>query len=676
MATSLGKKLWTPSPERQALTRLYSFSTWACSKTGSSFSNYDSLYRWSISNPVVFWQLLQEFLQVRWQQPPQAEGQLPLKPNMIGAKWFPDATLNYAENLLGVPDEREAIVSFTEGVDTPKRWTRLELWNAVALVADALKKSGVGRGDRVAGVISNVPEAIIAMLGTASVGAVWCSSSPDFGPQAIVDRLAQVAPKVVFFTRRYFYAQKLVDCMPTLESCLAHLPSVKKVVLVDHLEGSCEPSRTLGSSLATNTVSWSKFLGDCPQTQKTPRTLCFEPCFFDDPLFILFSSGTTGVPKCIVHGVGGTLLQHKKELALHSDIRPGDRLMYFTTCGWMMWNWMVSALSLDATLALYDGAPHVPSPKVLWDVVASEKITAFGTSPKYLATCQAAGLRPHATHDLTALRTVLSTGSPLLPEHFSWVYEAVKTDVHLASISGGTDIVSCFMLGVPTEPVYSGEIQRPGLGMAVEAWSESGQVVPAGEKGELVCTVPFVSMPVGFWNDKDGAKYQNAYFTFFLNHPRGIVWRHGDFIAFTANGGIVVYGRSDATLNPGGVRIGTAELYRVVETHQGVLDSVAVAVPAKDGDVEIVLFLKMKDSHRADEEFCLGLRKRIRQSLSPRHVPAKLLSVKDIPYTRSGKKMELAVLNAFLGNEVAQIAAVANPESLTEFQMLGRTHAK
>lgn len=676
MTETMKKLLWMPTADRVKTSAMQAFLQ-TVAGADNPCRNYDELHRWSVAKPEAFWQSLQEFLRIKWTTKPDAVWDRPDGTKLLGVKWFPGATLNYAENLLGAPDVRPALASMVEGRGTVDLWNRRQLWDGVALAAEGLRLAGVGKGDRVAGVLSNTPEALVAMLATASLGAVWCSSSPDFGVQAVLDRLAQVAPKVLFYTSHYVYAGKLTDCTGTLKACIQGLSGLKLVVVVNHL-GDSEPQQHLKELEAGKTssmiVSWMNFLGKDPQipAAEGPRTLAFAPCGFSDPLFILFSSGTTGVPKCIVHGVGGTLLQHKKELALHTDIKAGDRLLYFTTCGWMMWNWMASALTLGSELVLYDGAPNFPSPRVLWEIVERERVTAFGTSPKFLSTCMTAGLRPIADHQLSALKTLLSTGSPLLCEHFEWVYTNVKQDVHLASISGGTDIVSCFMLGVPTEPVFSGEIQRPGLGMAVEAWTEQGACAKVMEKGELVCTLPFVSMPVGFWNDPDGAKYRQAYFEYFPGHARGEVWRHGDFVAFSPTGGIVVYGRSDATLNPGGVRIGTAELYRVVEGYPGALDSVAVGAPIAEGDVEVVLFLRMATSVTLDDSLRTELKKYIRSKLSPRHVPAKIFQVADIPYTRSGKKMELAVLNAYLGKPVPSRTSVANPECLLEFETLGK----
>ena len=632
---------------------------------------YEALHRWSVQNTGPFWSHVAAFTGVKWLKEPATSWIPPRVPGSIrGSQWFVGGRLNFAHNLLPAAGSKAALVAIAEGLSGSRTVTTLELWQSVALCAKQLRAVGVVKGDRVAGVLINGVEAIVAMLATASIGAVWASCSPDFGQQAILDRLGQIAPKVVFYTPCYVYGGKAINCRAAVEGAIEQIPSRPLQVAVDHLGGEAP---TGGDGLS----EWGGFLGQDPLAVKEPMKIPFEPCDFSDPLFILFSSGTTGVPKCIVHGVGGTLLQHKKELVFHTDLRPDDRLFYFTTCGWMMWNWMVSGLSVGASLVWYDGAPQLPSPEALWERVHELNVTAFGTSPKFLSTCASAGISPKSRWSFDQLKTVLSTGSPLLPEQFGWVYQNVKDDLHLSSISGGTDIVSCFMLGVPYEPVFAGEIQRPGLGMAVESWDSNGVQVRKGEKGELVCTRPFVSMPVAFWNDADGAKYRAAYFDFFQtqgDQSNSEVWRHGDFIAFTDHGGIVVYGRSDATLNPGGVRIGTAELYRVVESQSEVQDSVAIGEPMADGDVRVVLFVRPKDGIKWDDEAGEKIKKAIRAALSPRHVPALILPVDDIPYTRSGKKVELAVLASFLNQTVSNLQAIANPECLESFCRLGLQH--
>jgi acetoacetyl-CoA synthetase len=649
--------LWRPSASRIETAALTSFARVASVRAGRPLADYDALYRWSIEDTAAFWQAVADFCGLIWQRPASRAYTPPPAGGMLGARWFEGATLNFAENLLTpvtrTPDA-EVVVSHAEGRGRVALRGR-ELLSAVARCAAALEAHGVGPGDRVVGILANVPEALVAMLATAARGAVWSSCSPDFGAAATCDRFGQVAPKVVFFTTGYLYGGKRFSTKAAVEEALARLPA-RLAVAVDHLEGA--PVTPLVQ--AVETIAWDRFLGT-----GSPR-LEFVPRRFDDPQYILFSSGTTGVPKCITHGVGGTLLQHAKELVLHCDLKAGDRLLYYTTCGWMMWNWMASALACGATLALYEGSPASPDTGALWRVAADEGVTHLGVSPKYLAACAAEGLSPRELLAGARLRTLLSTGAPLLPEQFAWVYREVAADLHLASISGGTDIVSCFMLGVPTLPVRAGEIQRAGLGMAIEAWDETGHPV-RGRKGELVCVQPFPSMPVSFWNDPDGAKYRNAYFT----HYDREVWRHGDFVEITAEGGIVVYGRSDATLNPGGVRIGTAELYRQVETLPEVADSLAIGREA-DGDTEIWLFVKLRDARPLDAALETRIKATIREALTPRHVPRRIVAVQDIPYTRSGKKVELAVTEAVHGRPVTNMAALANPEAMVEYVAMGR----
>lgn len=668
--TTYGTPLWTPSPARIARSAMHRFSLFAESHGAGPFPDYRALHAWSIESPSSFWQLAAAFTGVRWQTPARASFLPPPTGKMRGAKWFPGATLNYAENLLlgaeeGLED-REVVVAYAEGA--PRRaYTAAQLRAAVARCAAALRAAGVGPGDCVAGVVGNLPEALIAMLATAALGGIWSSCSPDFGAAAVCDRLSQVRPKVVFFTSSYAYNGKTFDLGPTIAQSLERLAGVQTAVLIDHLgKTAAAPARA---------TSWDAFLGGAAQAE-----LAFAPRAFDDPLFILFSSGTTGVPKCITHGVGGTLLQHKKELLLHGDVGPDARLLYYTTCGWMMWNWMVSALATGASLVLFEGSVSHPDLGALWSVVRDERVTHFGTSPKFLGACMSAGLDARAILDddgaakggvQRALQTVFSTGSPLLPEHFSWVYGQLGPDLHLASISGGTDIISCFMLGNPALPVRSGEIQCLGLGMAVEAWDDGGRPV-LGEKGELVCKQPFVSMPVCFWNDPEGTRYRAAYFERYAASSGREVWRHGDFIEITPDGGVVVYGRSDATLNPGGVRIGTAELYRMVETFPGVADALAVGERDGHGDTNIILFVKLKPGVVLDDGMAAALKKTIRAGLTPRHVPYAIHAVDDIPYTRSGKKVEIAATQAIHGEAVQNIAALANPESLDAFVAYGK----
>lgn len=643
------KPLWTPTERRSRDTVMQAFATFVAERTGRSFVTYQDLHDWSIRELDLFWGLLSEFVGIVWMTLPEAS----YVPGMTlrDGTWFKDSTLNFAANLLPRPSDEIVLVCYQEGL-AKRSFTATDLWNAVARVATHLKSLGVGRDDRVAGVLSNGPEAVIAMLGAASLGAIWSSCSPDFGQTGVFDRLSQIEPKVVFLTKCYHYNGKQVDAGAQI------LPALERLKPAPHLivSNPFEPIEDEFSQL---------FYPPSRQTQSGVLSIDFVPRAFHDPQYIMFSSGTTGLPKCIVHGVGGTLLQHKKELMLHSDVKSGDRMMFFTTCGWMMWNWMVSALGCGATVVTFDGSPTYPTHDRLWELARDEKLTHFGTSPKFVGACMTAdGAGPTKQGQLPDLRCILSTGSPLLPAHFEWIYQHLP-DVHLASISGGTDIISCFMLGNPTLPVYASEIQCAGLGMAIEAWNEQGLPVRQ-KKGELVCTKPFVSMPIGFWNDPDGEKYRKAYFSYYGHRD---VWRHGDFIEITDHGGIVVYGRSDATLNPGGVRIGTAELYRAVETIPYIADSIAVGQNWQ-GDVRILLFVKLRMGEVWSDDRAKAVKAKIREELTPRHVPALVMMVPDIPYTRSGKKVEMAATQTIHGEVVPNTAALMNPESLAYFAAL------
>jgi acetoacetyl-CoA synthetase len=630
------RPLWRPSPERAAKSALAQFM-----RRAGGFADYAALHRWSVEKREDFWSLVWDFCGV---QGTQGARRLVDGERMPGAQWFPDARLNFAQNLLRAPDDSDAIVFWGED-KVKRRLTRRALHALVSRLQQALAAAGVRKGDRVAGYLPNLPESTAAMLATASLGAVWSSCSPDFGPQGVLDRFGQIEPKVLFCSDGYLYGGKEFDTQDKAAQVLARLPSVRKCVLLPYLGA---PPR-VGESL-------EQFIAPFEA-----KPVAFEQVEFNHPLYILFSSGTTGVPKCIVHGTGGTLLQHLKEHRLHSDVGPGDRVFYFTTLGWMMWNWLVSGLAAGATLLLYDGSPFVARAKVLFDFADAEGMTHFGTSAKFIDAIAKVGLKPRATHKLGTLRAILSTGSPLLPEGFDYVYESVKQDVCLSSISGGTDIVSCFVLGNPILPVWRGEIQCKGLGLAVEVYDEQGRPL-AGEKGELVCTRPFPAMPIGFWNDPDGAKYRAAYFEKYPN-----VWRHGDWCEITPHGGMIIYGRSDAVLNPGGVRIGTAEIYRQVEQLDEVLESLVIGQDW-EGDVRVVLFVKLVEGRVLDEELINRIKKRIRDNTTPRHVPDKILQVADIPRTKSGKIVELAVRDVVHGRPIKNVEALANPEALEHFR--------
>jgi acetoacetyl-CoA synthetase len=627
--------LWTPSPERAAQTAMARFMR----EVG--IGDYAALHQWSIDHRVEFWSRMWDFCGVIGEKGGETliDGD-----RMPGARWFPQARLNFAQNLLRRRDGAEAMVFWGED-RIKRRLTYRHLYDLVSRLAQALADVGVRKGDRVAGYLPNIPEATAAMLATASLGAVWSSCSPDFGVQGVLDRFGQIKPKVLFCADGYIYNGKEFDCQEKTSQVLDRLPSVEECVVIDYIG----ETTTAGTSLY-------EFVEDFDAQE-----IRYQPLGFNDPLCILYSSGTTGVPKCIVHGVGGTLLQHLKEHRLHSDVRVADRLYYFTTLGWMMWNWLVSGLASEATLLLYDGSPFINRGRLLFDYADAERMTHLGTSAKFIDSLAKTGLKPIETHQLKKLRAVLSTGSPLLPEGFDYVYQNIKRDVCLSSISGGTDIVSCFVLGNPAGPVWRGEIQAKGLGMAVEVFDENGRSV-VGEKGELVCTRPFPAMPLGFWNDADGAKYRAAYFEKYPN-----VWRHGDWSEITAHGGIVIYGRSDAVLNPGGVRIGTAEIYRQVEQLEQVIESLVIGQDWQ-GDVRVVLFVKLRDGLELDEEGVNTIKRRIRDNTTPRHVPAKVVQVTDIPRTKSGKIVELAVREVVHGRAVKNIEALANPEALAQFK--------
>ncbi|MCB2191192.1 MAG: acetoacetate--CoA ligase [Deltaproteobacteria bacterium] len=634
--------LWKPSAERIAGANLTRFIEFVNREHGTSFSGYPELYHWSISDLTAFHGAVWEFFEILHSK---SFDQVVANPDqMPGAKWYPGARLNFAENLLRFRDEQPAIVFRSEN-GSQRELSYAELYGQVASVAAALKGMGVTVGDRVVGFMPNIPETVVAMLATASLGATWSSCSPDFGFRGVMDRFGQVRPKVLFTADGYFYGGKTFDSLARAAEVKAEIDSIEGVVVVPFIQEAPDLGSLPGAVLFSDLIQ-----GEAPM-------MTFAQLPPDHPLYILYSSGTTGVPKCMVHGAGNVLLQHLKELGLQSDLKREDKIFYFTTCGWMMWNWLVSSLALGATLMLFDGSPFHPGPEVLWQYAAEKGITIFGTSARYLAAIENEGLRPGRQFDLSSLKAILSTGSPLSIESFHYVYRDIKKDLCLSSISGGSDLVGCFAGGNPIGPVYAGQLQVRNLGMAVEAWDAAGRPVK-GEKGELVCVKPWPSMPAGFWNDPDGAKYHDAYFAVYPN-----VWFHGDFCEVTPEGGVIMYGRSDATLNPGGVRIGTAEIYRQVEGMDEIADSLVIGQDW-DNDVRVVLFIKLNPGMEFDDELVKRIKTLIRTNCTPRHVPAKVIPIADIPYTISGKKVELAVRNVIHGLPVKNRDALGNPEAL------------
>ncbi len=634
--------LWKPAPQRVERANMTRFIRFVNDRQGTDFHDYAALYQWSIDSRAEFWSAVWDFGGIKASKP--AEQVLTGGDKMPGAKWFVGSELNFAENLLRYNDDKTALV-FCNEVGHNRSLTYAQLNTAVRRLAASLRALGVQKGDRVVGFIPNMPETIAAMLAATSIGAIWSSCSPDFGFQGVMDRFGQIQPKVMFCADGYFYGGKVFDCLERAAHVGREIGSLERIVVIPYTTEAPDVSNVPGG------VLWDDFLAD------DAPALEFEQTAFDHPVYIMYSSGTTGVPKCIVHGAGGTLIQHLKELILHCDLGREDKIFYFTTCGWMMWNWLVSSLAVGATLVLYDGNPFHPGPEVLWKMAQDQGVTIFGTSARYLAALEKSGLRPGEQFDLGDLKAILSTGSPLAPEQFEWVYEAIKGELCLSSISGGTDIISCFAGGNPIAPVYAGQLQAPGLGMAVQAWSFDGKAM-WGQKGELVCVKAFPSMPVYFWNDEDGAKYRAAYFERFDN-----IWHHGDFCEMTPQGGVIIYGRSDATLNPGGVRIGTAEIYRQVEAMSEIADSLVVGQQWQ-GDERVVLFVKMAEGKVLDDEMTARIKSTIRANTTPRHVPARIVAVDDIPYTISGKKVEMAVRNVIHGQPVLNKDALANPQAL------------
>ncbi len=640
--------IWTPSFRRIERANLTRFIACVQKVYAAEIQDYPSLYLWSITHPEEFWALLWKFCAIsasrEWDKVLEDGHKMP------GARWFMGAQLNFAENLLRVPFDKPALVFRGEN-GTRRSLSYLELRLETARLARALREAGVTAGDRVAGYLPNLPETVVAMLATTSLGAIWSSCSPDFGVRAVLDRFGQIEPKLVFTADGYFYNGKRIDALERIRQVLPKLAGVERVIVVPYAGGE-------NTTALSNGIPYREFLSHEPNPP-----IEFAQLPFDHPVYILYSSGTTGPPKCIVHGAGGTLLQHLKELVLHTDLKPEDTIFYYTTCGWMMWNWLISSLAVGATVLLYDGSPFFPSPEILFDLAEAEGVSIFGASAKYFSALEKAGVKPTATHDLRSLKTLLSTGSPLLPESFDYVYRDIKADVQLSSISGGTDLISCFALGNPLLPVYRGALQCRGLGMKVEIYNPNGESV-RGQKGELVCTAPFPSMPVGFWSDPDDEKYRQAYFEAFPG-----VWTHGDYAEITEHNGLIIYGRSDAVLNPGGVRIGTAEIYRLVEELPEILESLAVGQEWK-GDGRIILFVKLKEGLVLDDALIQRIKTTLREHASPRHVPAKVIQVPDIPRTINGKLVELTVRNIIHSRPVKNLDALANPEALEFFKHL------
>ena len=638
--------LWKPSKDQINSSQLEAFRLQVNSRFNLKIENYSELHSWSISNINDFWKAIWEFMAIKcssnYNQVVDDENKMP------GAKWFDGLLFNFAENILRIKSDKAAIIFQSENADR-KIISYNELYDEVEKVASTLRKMGIKNGDRIVGIMPNLAETVIAMLATTSIGAIWSSCSPDFGTQGILDRFTQINPKIIFASDGYFYKGKSFDSLNKLKDLLNHLPSVRKVIITPFVRENPDISSI------NNSLVWNDFI------DPKPNPIIFEQVPFDHPLYIMYSSGTTGKPKSIVHGAGGTLIQHLKELRLHTDININDTVFYFTTCGWMMWNWLVSNLAIGSTILLYDGSPFHPDRNSMWDMIDNYKVSHFGTSPKFLETCRDTKLSPIKTHSLKSLKSILSTGSPLVEECFEYVYKHIKKNIQLSSISGGTDIISCFALGNPILPVINGEIQCLGLGMDVAAFNKNGEDL-VNKKGELVCKKAFPSMPVYFWNDKNGKKFFDAYFNKFKN-----VWHHGDFIEINNYGGIKIFGRSDATLNPGGIRIGTAEIYRVVDRFDAVNDSLVIGQSIND-DERVILFIIISNGYKFSNKLVHDIKKTIFKECSPRHVPEIILEAKDIPYTINGKKVEIAVKKVINGENVENKDALKNPEALDLFK--------
>jgi len=639
--------LWKPSQDRIDTSGVDAFRKRINEKYGTNLASYPELYDWSVGSIPEFWKEIWDFVGILSSKP--FDRVVDDVSKMPGARWFEGARLNFAENLLRCRDDSPAII-FRGELGERRQISFRELYQSVAKLSGALRACGVKSGDRIAGMMPNIPETVIAMLAATSIGAAWSSCSPDFGVQGVLDRFGQIRPKILFATDGYYFKGKKQETISRVSSIVSQIPGIEKVVLVN-FTGESDISKI------KNGVDFNEFLEGSKSLE-----IEFEQLPFDHPLYIMYSSGTTGLPKCLVQGPG-VLLNHLKELKLHTDLKKGEKIFYYTTCGWMMWNWLVSALAAEACIVLFDGNPFYPDSGALWKIAQEEKIQVFGTSARYIAACEADGLRPKEKFDLSSVRAILSTGSPLSLESFEYIYRDVKSDVQLASISGGTDLNGCFALGVPVLPVYKGELQCRGLGMKVEIFDDKGRPLQK-EKGELVCTAAFPSMPLYFWNDPEGKKYHDAYFDTFPG-----IWRHGDFAEITEHGGLIVYGRSDATLNPGGVRIGTADLYRQVEAFSEIADSVVIGQDYRD-DIRIILFVKMKEGHILTDALKSSIKEKIRANVSPRHMPALIISVPDIPYTLNMKKVELAVKKTVQNEPVLNKDALINPQSLDYFRDL------